>query len=398
MLDAARGLRGRHGLDGVFTAGTDFSTTVAAVAEGLGLPGLPVAVTQGGHRQGADAHACCGSTACPARASSPWRSPDDCAGVDGRMPFPLVVKPVDNMGARGVRRVDSRAELEEAVALALQASRTRRALVEEYLEGPELSIDAITWQGRITLCGVADRHIRFPPYFVEMGHTMPTALEAAQVRRAAEVFRRGVRALGIDGGAAKGDVKVTARGAFIGEIAARLSGGYMSGWTFPFSSGVEVTAAALRIAVGLPPGSMRPARRWTSAERAFISIPGIVAAVEGEEEIRAGGRTGKGCARSSTAPRPGSGWSSRRTTWRSAATSCPQPPGEGGRWSWPRRPRAPCSCGCAPEWRRPRASSFMASPAAVGLPAGDGAQPFLPGRAAALPGPARGSARCGPAA
>ncbi len=284
VLDAARCDRRRHGLDGVFTAGTDFSTTAAAVARGLGLPGLPVAVTEDAtdkvrmrtllQRQGV-----------PCPRFLPLRAVADCAAVNGEMPFPLVVKPVDNMGARGVRRVDSRGELEQAVALALQASRSGRALVEEYLEGPELSIDAISFRGRITLCGVADRHIRFPPCFVEMGHTMPTALDEAAVRLAVAVFRRGVRALGIDGGAAKGDVKVTPRGAFIGEIAARLSGGYMSGWTFPFSSGVEVTAAALRVAVGLPPGSMRPVRRWTSAERAFISIPGIVAAVEGADSI-----------------------------------------------------------------------------------------------------------------
>ena len=62
----------------------------------------------------------------------------------------------------------------------------------------------------------------------------------------------------------------------VGEIAARLSGGYMSGWTFPLASGVEVTEAALNIAVGLPPGDLAPRLRKVCAERALISIPGIV--------------------------------------------------------------------------------------------------------------------------
>jgi hypothetical protein len=73
----------------------------------------------------------------------------------------------------------------------------------------------------------------------------------------------------------------------VGEIAARLSGGYMSGWTFPLASGVEVTEAGLRVAAGLDPGDLSPARRWTSAERAFISVPGVVHGVDGVEEAKA---------------------------------------------------------------------------------------------------------------
>jgi hypothetical protein len=73
----------------------------------------------------------------------------------------------------------------------------------------------------------------------------------------------------------------------VGEIAARLSGGYMSGWTFPLATGVEVTEAALNIAVGLPPGNLAPTLRRTCAERALISVPGIVAEITGAEAARA---------------------------------------------------------------------------------------------------------------
>mgnify|MGYP002388944453 CR=1 FL=1 len=124
------------------------------------------------------------------------------------------------------------------------------------MDGPELSLDAIVWRGRVTVCGVADRIIRFPPFFVEMGHTMWSALPADDRSAVERVFTDGIRALGIDNGAAKGDIKLTSRGPMVGEIAARLSGGYMSGWTFPLASGVEVTRAALRVAAGLEPGDL----------------------------------------------------------------------------------------------------------------------------------------------
>jgi hypothetical protein len=133
---------------------------------------------------------------------------------------------------------------------------------------------------------VADRHIFFPPFFVEMGHTMPSELDPELLRQAEEVFLAGIRALGIRNGAAKGDIKLTPAGPAVGEIAARLSGGYMSGWTFPLSCGVEVTEAALNIAVGLPPGDLSPRFAAVSAERAFISIPGRIQALEGLPEVR----------------------------------------------------------------------------------------------------------------
>jgi hypothetical protein len=113
---------------------------------------------------------------------------------------------------------------------------------------------------------------------------MPTDMDPRVVTEAVQVFRHGVAALGIKNGAAKGDIKITRDGPKIGEIAARLSGGYMSGWTFPYSSGVEVTDAALNIALGLPPDDLSPRLRCVSAERAFISIPGTVREIVGLDE------------------------------------------------------------------------------------------------------------------
>jgi biotin carboxylase len=285
MLALARRLRRDESLDAVFTAGTDFSTTVSYVCERLGLPGVPLAAAE----RATDKHLMrrtlrAAGVPCPGFVEFDG-SGDPARAAEG-LRLPLVVKPVDSMGSRAVRRVDGLEGLPEACRAALAISRSRRAVIEEYMDGPELSLDAVVWRGRVTVCGIADRIIRFPPFFVEMGHTMWTSLPEATSRSVEEVFRDGVRALGIDNGAAKGDIKLTSRGPMVGEIAARLSGGYMSGWTFPLASGVEVTEAALRVAAGLEPGDLAPKRHWTSAERAFISLPGVVRSVEGVEEAR----------------------------------------------------------------------------------------------------------------
>jgi biotin carboxylase len=286
LLSFARSLRHGPGLDGVFTAGTDFSSSVAWVAENLGLPGISydtaMKATDKCLMRQAFARA-----GVPSPPFSPWSGGGDPrAVVLPGMAFPLVVKPVDNMGARGVKRVEDAVELAEACHAALSLSRSSRVIVEQYMEGPEFSLDAIVYKGTVTVCGVADRLIRFPPSFVEMGHTMPTDVDAKTIGALQDVFAAGIRAIGIDNGAAKGDIKLTPEGPMVGEIAARLSGGYMSGWTFPLSTGVEVTEAALNIAMGLAPGSLAPRFQKTCAERALISVPGIIEHVRGAEEAR----------------------------------------------------------------------------------------------------------------
>jgi biotin carboxylase len=281
LLAFARSFRAQSALDGVFTAGTDFSSSVAWVAENLGLPGISYSTAMRATDKCLMREAFAAAGVASPHFACWTGGGDPKASLLPGMQFPLVVKPVDNMGARGVRRVENGAQLVDACHAALPLSRSSKVIIEEYMEGPEFSLDAVVYNGTVTVCGVADRLIRFPPSFVEMGHTMPTAASPETVRAVESIFLSGIRAIGIDNGAAKGDIKLTPRGPMVGEIAARLSGGYMSGWTYPLASGVEVTEAALNIAVGLPPGDMTPRHKRVCAERALISIPGVVEQVTG---------------------------------------------------------------------------------------------------------------------
>jgi biotin carboxylase len=283
LVGAAKPLAEAGSLIGVFTAGTDFSLSVASIAKACGLPGIDPEAARAASDKGV----------MRARLAAAGVDSPEYVVVDspeaGRRAFAsigraVVVKPVDSMGARGCVMACDGPQAEAAVTIALGFSRSGRAIVERFLPGPEFSIDALVVGGEIIPCGIADRHIAFSPYFVEMGHTMPTAAPPEVVQAVLDAFRSGVRALGISSGAAKGDIKYSDGKAWVGEIAARLSGGYMSGWTFPYASGVDLTGAALSIACGRQPGSLEPVRDWTSAERAFISIPGRVRSLFGAYE------------------------------------------------------------------------------------------------------------------
>jgi len=287
MVKAARSVDRKRGLDGVFTAGTDFSATVAYVAERLGLPGIPYQAALNASRK-TRMRKVFSEKGIPSPKFT-WVSKQETAIeniADAGLTYPLVVKPADNMGARGVKAVENDPSLTAAVAEALLYSRTSTVIIEEYLDGPEFSLDAVVYKGKAYICGNADRHIRYYPYFIEMGHTMPTTALPNVVNEVEHVFKKAIYALGITEGAAKGDIKYTQRGALAGEVAARLSGGYMSGWTFPYSADFYVTKTALRIAVGLNPLPIQYTYTKTSAERAVISMPGIIKKVEGVEKVR----------------------------------------------------------------------------------------------------------------
>lgn len=283
LIAHARRIRNGRGPDGVFTAGTDFSLSVSKVAESLGLPGHSVESARRAtnkvlmRKTFQDANT----------PSPPFAEITKEKNLDfllTEIPGPWVVKPVDSMGARGVIRIDKRTDLDKAVETARSYSRSRQALLETYMEGPEFSLDALVEDGRFIPCGMADRIIQYPPYFIEMGHSIPSAVSDTTAKALWDVFEQGVKALGLSRGGVKGDLKLTSNGAMIGEIAARLSGGYMSGWTWPAASGVEPTQGALRLAVGLDAGNMTPTQNRICTERALICIDGTIAQLSGREE------------------------------------------------------------------------------------------------------------------
>ncbi|MCQ2591995.1 MAG: ATP-grasp domain-containing protein [Treponema sp.] len=310
ILELAKQLQEKGGLKAVFTAGTDFSASVSYVCEKLGLPAhsFEAAVNASVKTQMRE---CFEKAGVPSPKfqrvdKSELSSPLDLLeSILEKMTFPLVVKPVDNMGARGCRMVRSQIEFLPAIQSAVDASRSGNAIVEEYMEGPEYSIDALIYNGTMTITGFAERHIYYPPYFIEMGHTMPAILEKSVHDQLISVFALGAASLGLTCGAAKADIKFTKNGPMIGEIAGRLSGGYMSGWTYPYASDLNLTQQALLIASGENPVELIEKRQpveytpseicknhkkpyelfeipcvRTSAERAWISIPGTVQYVE----------------------------------------------------------------------------------------------------------------------
>jgi len=279
LLELANEIKKTVGLDGVMTVGTDFSTSVSWITDHLNLPGHSYSACEKASnknlmRQSFKKHG----------VNSPGflkvNKYEDSWNDLFQLNFPVVVKPADNMGARGVVRVNSLSGLSQAIRKAFLFTRLDYVLVEEFITGQEYSLDALVYDNKIRVCGFADRHIFFPPFFIELGHTMPSIASENIKKEVILTFKKGIKSLGLTHGAAKGDIKYSEGKGVVVEIAARLSGGFMSGWTFPMSTDFSLIGAALDLSVGINPSDWTPKYIRSTSEKAFFSIPGTVKSIK----------------------------------------------------------------------------------------------------------------------
>lgn len=272
-------------LRGVLTVGTDFTYTVAQVAKAYELPGVSpevayMATNKGAMRQRLKE---CG-VPCPDFMRA--EIVEDVYAFAEKNGYPFVIKPADNMGARGVKKIEKEDDISAAFTAAKENSIDGMVIVEEYMEGPEISIDTICYKGKLYPLTIADRIIKFPPYFIEIGHTIPSTLTKEQLCDVVSVMEKGTKALGIDNCPSKGDIRVTKDGAKIGEMTVRLSGGFHSQHTDPLATGMRSIKAAIDLAAGndLDMEDITPKYHKASAERAILPGFGEIADISGVEE------------------------------------------------------------------------------------------------------------------
>jgi biotin carboxylase len=294
-VEAARRYhRDTRPIDGVISIAADVPLTVAAVAAELGLPG----VSLDSARLSADklamklrlAQACV-----PIPAFAAVAGVADLRAYVDRHGYPVVVKPVDSRGARGVLLLSDRhsCDLAWAHATALRESPSGRVIVERFLDGPQLSTESLVVDGVCHTIGVADRNYqhlrRFAPYVIENGGELPSTLDQAQRASVDMLMQRVAAALDVSNGVLKGDVVMHRGTPHLIEAALRLSGGYFATHQIPLGTGVDFVGQAIRLALGAKPAAeeLRPTRHIGVAQRWLFPTPGRVVRIAGLEAVAA---------------------------------------------------------------------------------------------------------------
>ena len=200
--------------------------------------------------------------------------------------YPCITKPTDNAGSRGVMLVNSREELEAALAYSSENGRSGRVIVEEYMVGPEVSVEIIVWQGEPHVLQITDKLTTGAPHFVEMGHSQPSGLPTETQEKIRDLACRAVKAVGIDNGPAHVEIMVTKDGPKMVELGARMGGDCITTHLVPLSTGVDMIKATMDICLSLTP-DIQPKFQKGSAIRFFDVPQGTIAAIEGVEEAKA---------------------------------------------------------------------------------------------------------------
>ena len=101
--------------------------------------------------------------------------------------FPVIVKPTDRSGSRGVEKADDANELQAAIERACKESFQKKAVIEEFVEGREISVESISYKGEHYVLQITDKVTTEAPFFVELEHHQPSTLLNGIKQRVKEI-------------------------------------------------------------------------------------------------------------------------------------------------------------------------------------------------------------------
>lgn len=249
-------------IDGICTIGSDVAApTVAYVAEQMGLTGNSYEAAVRAHEKHLMREAFMkADIPCPhfmhvkelvnegvSELGNERMSELELRGLE----LPLIVKPSDRSGSLGVQRITQWEELEAAVRRALDVSIIGEALIEEYIDGREISVEMISCRGIHYALQITDKVTTGAPHFVELEHHQPSDLPADMQTKIFEITRRALDALGITNGASHSEYKITSEGRIaVMEIGGRMGGDFIGSDLVKLSTGYDFVEGVIRVALG----------------------------------------------------------------------------------------------------------------------------------------------------
>ncbi len=278
-------------IDGVITIASDIPHMVSRVAEEVGVKHIPIEsadLTVNKFRMKETLKEA-GVNIPPFRKIS---STQELKKFIDKYDYPVVIKPVDNSGARGVLALTENIDLSWAFDESKSNSRSGDVMVEKFLSGSQMSTEGIMYEDNFYITGFADRNYdkleKFFPNIIEDGGDSPTALSQEAKELVNIEFEKAVRALGINWGPGKGDMIYSNGKAYVVEIAARLSGGNFCYDHVPLGTGVDIVDTYIDMAVGntIDTECFKPKFENGVAQRYFFPGIGKIKEIVGLDKVK----------------------------------------------------------------------------------------------------------------
>jgi len=270
---------------GVITLATDMPMrTVAAVAKTIGLKGISPEIAYRATDKVAMIK-CFEDNNVP----HPWyyevRDENYWHSLINEVTYPCIVKPADSSGSRGVCLLNNKQEASQVYSYAKSHSSSGVVIVEEYMKGPEVSVEIIVYENEIHIISITDKMTTGAPHFVELGHKQPSALSEKVKKDIAQVAIKAVKAIGINNSAAHVEIIVTDNGPKLVELGARLGGDCITSHLVPLSTGIDMVKASIDLAMGHKPDLNKTIEK-VSMIKYIPSTKGILKNIKGIEQAK----------------------------------------------------------------------------------------------------------------
>lgn len=168
--------------------------------------------------------------------------------------FPVIAKPLDRSGSRGITKAYSNRELQIAIEAAMSQGFIKQALVEEFIEGQEYSVEYISYKGKHTFLALTKKYTTGSPGFIETAHLEPAIVGANTLGEIKQVVEHALNTLGIENGASHSELKISDTGDIkIVEIGGRMGGDFIGSSLVEISTGVDFIKAVIDVAMGNEP-------------------------------------------------------------------------------------------------------------------------------------------------
>ena len=238
------------GIDGVCSIASDLAVpTINYVAEGLGLTGNDAFCSLASTNKYAMRQVLA-DAGLPVPLFTRYEKAEDVAGFA----LPLIVKPSDRSGSRGVEKIERWEDLEPAVAAAKEVSLEKCAVVEEYVEGEEFSVEFVSWEGKHTYLTATRKYTNGAPHFVEVAHHQPVDWTKETEANVIDIITRSLDALHVKYGASHSEIRIDEQGKInIIEIGSRMGGGCIGSDLVPLSTGYDFMKMVIDISLGKAP-------------------------------------------------------------------------------------------------------------------------------------------------
>lgn len=242
----------REQIDGICTIASDVAApTVAFVAEKMGLVGNSYEASLKANnkwlmRQSfTNAGVLCPKFICVTKEDS------DVGFVTSRMSLPLIVKPSDRSGSLSVNMVTEWGRLQAALAEAQIASFKGEAMIEEFVDGREISVEFISYNGVHYPLQITDKVTTGAPHFVELEHHQPSTLSKEMYEKIYSITKKALDALNVTNGASHSEYKITEDGLiYIIEVGARMGGDFIGSDLVRLSTGYDYLKGVIEVALG----------------------------------------------------------------------------------------------------------------------------------------------------